>query len=301
MAQPNQEQHGPTPFPTLLNVPPKFSNLLETYSGIPKEAQKQHIVALRDRAYKLHPYPCLGRFRFANLDFSSHPLYETDVLPLLKSPSPQGNQRIFLDFGTCFGQDIRQLLLDGVPASAVYGSDIQPSFIDLGYEMFKDTGTIPRSHFLAPADAFDESPSNPLVTVDGKVNILHISAVFHLFLLDKQRILARRCLRLLDRKAGKCLILGAQTANEAAGEFRRVTGKLRYRHNAESWRDMWEQAADEDGGCRVTVQTVLQDPSAFPNGGGFSGSARAHLRADQTADMIEDGFRWSIFWIWVEF
>ena len=301
MDKPNQSKDGPMLIPTLPGMPTKFAHLLESYARIPKEAQLEHVVSLRNRAYKQHPYPCLGRFRFVDLDLSNHPLYNTDVLPLLKSPSSQDTQPVFLDFGTCLGQDIRQLLLDGVPATAIYGSDILPAFIDVGYELFKDENTFPRSHFLTPADAFDDSPSNPLTTLNGRVSILHISAVFHLFLLDRQRILARRCLRLLNRKAGKCLILGAQTANVNSGEYTRVTGKTRYRHNAESWHAMWEEAAREDGECRLTVEMILQDPFAASEGRGSSESVRAQMGHDKVTGLREDGFRWSTFWIWVDF
>ena len=296
-------------FRTLSKVPVKFATLLESYSGIPQAEQVKHITTLRDQALTAHPYPCLGRFRFLDLDLSKHPLYDTVLLPLLKAPADSGVEPLFLDFGTCLGQDIRQLISDGVSPTRLYGSDIEPAFIDLGYELFRDESKFPRSHFLVPADAFNDTPSNPLTQLDGRVTVLHISAVFHLFDLDKQEPLAQRCLKLLSQTApgGRCLVLGAQTANVVAGDYKRVTGRSRWRHNAESWREMWEEAARVHGGCKVEVESVLHDGAEAIKGRvqeGGSGAGAVAAEDGEPSKVIglqEEGFRWCVFWIWVEF
>ena len=288
-------------FRTLNKVPPKFAELLESYSGLPEAKQVEHVTTLRDQALTAHPYPCLGRFRFLDLDLSKHPLYDTVLLPLLKAPTKSGVEALFLDFGTCLGQDIRQLVSDGVSPARLFGSDIEPAFIDLGYELFKDENKFSRSHFLVSADAFDDSPSNPLTQLDGKVTVLHISAVFHLFGLDKQRPLAQRCLKLLNKTVGRCLVLGAQTANVVAGDYKRVTGRSRWRHNAESWREMWEEAAKVHGGCKVTVESVLHDGAEALKGRVQKDGEGEDSEPSKVIGLQEEGFRWCVFWVWVEF
>ncbi|KIW13187.1 hypothetical protein PV08_08374 [Exophiala spinifera] len=308
-------------------VPSDVSALLSSYSGIAPDKQNSHIVRVRDQAYATHPYPCLGRWRFLELDLSSHPLYQSDVLaPLIptRGHSSEGKPQrdgdddgrdswIFLDLGTCLGQDIRKLIYDGADPSRLYGADLKPEFIDAGYELFRDADKLPRDkHFIAPADVFDDSPSTELAAkCDGKVGILHISAVFHLFDLAAQRAMARRCLKLLDPRRGRVLLCGGQVGNVNPGEVARLTGKgSRFRHDERSWRDMWEGVVAEDAwrdkirgvevGCemegwidRIEMKTkgLVGDDGKAPGEG---------LRRKQIG-RVEDGFRWMKWWVWVDF
>lgn len=261
--------------PTLRSIPKGISTLLASYSSIAEEAQKEHITRIRDQAYTKHPYPCLGRWRFLDLDLSIHPLYYTDILPALKPYSDPESEPVseaaavklgivtkdqtwvFLDLGCCLGQDIRKLIFDGAEASRLRGADLRPEFIDLGYDLFGDRDRFPSSRFITPADVFDLSPSAPLAQLDGTVGILHVCAVFHLFDLAGQKALAHRVLRLLARNARgigqqqeksndstTALLVGAQTANVNPGEFERRPGdgQWKYRHNDASWRAFWEEA-----------------------------------------------------------
>lgn len=280
-------------------IPPSFSTLLEKYAEIPKEEQINHVLTLRNRAYSSHPYPCLGRFRFMDLDLSNHPLYP-DILKRLKSNS---QDELFLDFGCCIGQDIRKLLLDGAPAHKIYGSDLLPAFIDTGYELFRDVSTFPRDRFVAPADAFDESLDNPLTRFDGRITILHISAVFHLFGLEDQRKLARKCLKLLSHEK-KCWVLGGQTANVNAGEYARATGKMRWRHNSESWAKLWEEAANEYDGCVVKSNSTLKERQMSKQSSedqGKTTNGKAGAERSEVIGQYEEGFRWMVWWTEVEF
>ena len=317
-----------TSSPPLTSIP-KFSALLQSYSSIPPDQQLKHITTLRDRAYTHHPYPCLGRFRFLELDLALHPLYNTVLLPLLKSTSPP----VFLDLGCCLGQDVRKLLFDlgaiadGAARGNVYGADLKPEFIDVGYEMFLDGAKLPRTQFVAPADVFDESEGNALSVLDGKVGVLNCSAVFHLFGLEKQKLVARRCLRLLRREGlngedKKVLILGCQTANVNAGEYSRANGTVRVRHNEESWRKMWEEVIAEEE-WRVVVQgvevesqllevderrkrlkedkaqvTVEQQPAATTGGETEEADKK---KASERFGWLEEGFRWQTWSVWVTF
>lgn len=286
-------------------VPPSFSHLLSAYSDIPPNQQKSHIQMIRDRAYEHHKYPCLGRFRFLDLDMSAQLVYEK-VISLFRdshqvdtdpgsdsmgSEGEIGDGPIFLDLGCCIGQDLRKLLLDcpsSVPpspslTSRLYGADLLPDFIDAGYALFNDGAIMPRSQFIAPADVFDTFEGNALSRLDGKVNVLHAAAFFHLFDLEQQKMVARRCLRLLRRdgvdvgvaggssvpnetRAGDggtwnrtALIFGEQVGNVTAGHAARIsTGGSRYRHNEESWKRMWEEIAEEEEWKEVVKEVVVE-------------------------------------------
>ena len=62
----------------------------------------------RNRAWDIHPYPCLGQFRFLELNLSKR----VDVYPRLLSMIKKGGN--FMDIGCCLGQDLRKLIFDAV-------------------------------------------------------------------------------------------------------------------------------------------------------------------------------------------
>ncbi|KAJ9639269.1 hypothetical protein H2204_003880 [Knufia peltigerae] len=297
-------------------VPSDMSELLASYSGIPPAEQKDHILRVRDRAYATHPYPCLGRWRFLELDLSSHPLYKTDVLgPLVPSDKNKSttDSWLFLDLGCCLGQDVRKLIHDGADRERVRGADLKPEFIEMGYELFNDPDTLPRQkHFVSPADVFDQSPSANLAVCDGKVGILHASAVFHLFDLPGQKRMARRCLKLLDQRRGRVLLCGAQVGNVDPGEAPRVTTKgTRYRHDGDSWRRMWEEVVREDDvwaanirnvdvGCEME-EWVGRNEMETKGLVGDDGQAPGEGLKKRQIGRVEDGFRWMRWWVWIDF
>jgi SAM-dependent methyltransferase len=277
-------------------IPNDFAVLLETYSSIPRgSAQASHVKSLRDEAYKVHHYPCLGLYRFLNLSLSTHPLYKSHVLPLLKSPPKDTSdvelRPIFLDFGTCLGQDLRKLIYDGASPTLLYGSDVLPAFITLGYDLFRDRETFPPTHFLAPADAFDTSSDNALATLGGRCAIVHASAVFHLFNYPDQVLLAKRIVRLLQPRPGS-LILGHQNANKNCGEYPSRPGhrsETLFRHNEASWQGLWERVGREmSPKVRFRVKSALY-PYSIPEG----------VERPDSGQWRDEGFsrmRWEVWW-----
>lgn len=303
---------------SLSAIPPVTSTLLEEYSHVPQSKQIEHVLSLRNRAYKSHPYPCLGRFRFLELDLTEHPLYESYVLPslraagkLLELNSGSGKAEvqssntdgltaaaiqdpIFLDLGTCLGQDLRKLAFDGAPVSLLYGSDIEADFIETGYELFRDRSTFPASHFLCPANVFDNTPSNTLSVLDDRVSILQVSAVFHLFGLDKQRDVARRCLKLLKKDAGKeVLVLGGQAGAVSARMFSR-DGRDRFRHDEDSWRKMWDGVCAEPA-WKETVKSLKVEVWMSER------TSKEEADDKELEKMMGEGMRWMRFAVWVTF
>jgi hypothetical protein len=248
-------------------IPSSMAELLEQYSGIPAgEVQVEHVRRLRDRAYKEYQYPCLGLYRFLALALSSHPLYDNHVLPMLRGErdanhtTPKAPSRIFLDLGTCLGQDIRKLMFDGVPMDSVYGADILAEFVNIGYELFRDEQKLPRSHFLVPADVFDQS--SPLKEFDGKVDILHANSVFHLFNWDDQVTAAIRVAKLMRPIKGS-LILGSQVGHQDPGEVSSRPGRrsgTMYRHNEKSWERLWKKVGKEIGVSFAVKSSLVPHP-----------------------------------------
>ena len=297
-------------------LPPAISNLLSSYSDIPVSQQKEHITAVRDQAYKSYPYPCLGRWRFLELDLATHPLYHSDILPKLKESSGP----LFLDLGCCLGQDVRKLIFDGADPARLYGADLRPEFIDMGYKLFQDDTKFPKNvHFISPADVFDFSRESELSQkCDGKVGILHSTAVFHLFDWDQELKMASRCLQLVTRNHGRVLICGAQVGNIEAGEVPRYGGGSRYRHNEESWKRLWEEVLEKDPETRNKIKTIevhseleernfdrFREDTEAATAGGKSGNGDegqiGRNNEQRQVGSIEKGFRWMKWWVWIDF
>ncbi|KAI5862638.1 hypothetical protein GGS23DRAFT_610352 [Durotheca rogersii] len=290
-----------------------LADLLATYSGIPRDAQAAHIVRVRDEAYARFPYPCLGTFRFLDLDLAAHFGYAEHVLAPLLAPravgaeeeEEEGEGPLFLDLGTCFGQDLRRLAHDGVAAARLWASDIEPELVELGFRLFGDAGRLGRGRFLCPGDllAAADDAGDRLRELDGRVTILHATAVFHLFSLDEQRRAADRCLRLLRRDPARpALVIGAQVGSLTPGPFsrRNLSGNYihKYRHDARTWRDLWRDAAAappwRDLVARVDVESRLL---RRVHGQDADGDAvTTFVDADADTPIV-----WQMFEVWVTF
>jgi hypothetical protein len=237
---------------TIQTIPTAISDVLESYSGIPRDAQAEHIIKCRDAAYAKCPYPCIGNLRFLDFDLSLHPLYEEHVLAPLRKPCKTGEaEPLFLDLGTCFGQDVRKLVYDGALVDRLWASDIEQHLIDMGFKLFNDEAKLSRDHFLCPGDLLSSSSEDRLNILDDKVTILHLTAVFHLFTFEDQKKVADRCLRLLRKNSGApVLLLGMQVGSAVAGSFVRENVSAdfshKYRHNKESWESLWKEVTSGD-------------------------------------------------------
>jgi hypothetical protein len=81
------------------------------------------------------------------------------------------------------------------------------------------------------------------------MDVVYTGSFFHLFGHAQQVAAAKRCVQLLAPRAGS-LLVGRQVGNERAGEYV-VKGRRgeysRFRHNADSWRAMWERVGAETG------------------------------------------------------
>ncbi|KAI0406229.1 hypothetical protein F4802DRAFT_559862 [Xylaria palmicola] len=245
-------------YDTLRGVPKAMSELLSSYSGIPADQQIAHVSKLRDEAYARLPYPCVGTFRFLDLDLARHEAYREHVLgPLCRPAVPGRPEPLFLDCGCCMGQDVRKLVVDGAPPRRLWASDVEPRFIELGFELFRDGDKLPRDHFLCPGDVLagrgdspGDSPRDQLGVLDDKVTILHVSAVFHLFDLDDHKRVADRCLRLLRKDTGSpVLIVGAHMGARDPERVRHGvdvgTSGSRYLHSQASWEALWREVCGQ--------------------------------------------------------
>ncbi|KAJ5525833.1 hypothetical protein N7494_012483 [Penicillium frequentans] len=155
----NATRHQQWYDPDKEEVNPEISDLLEKYSNIPSTKVVKHVDEIdihdlrhnlisgrfqRARDFAANPYPCIGHYRFLNLTLLTHLHYQI-IFAKLKS----NTSAIYIDIGCCFGQDLRQLVHDGIPSSQLIGLDIEGSLMDLGYELFCDRETLESKFMVA--------------------------------------------------------------------------------------------------------------------------------------------------------
>ncbi|KAI1504525.1 hypothetical protein F5X99DRAFT_371300 [Biscogniauxia marginata] len=290
---------------TLTTVPRDISEILSAYSNIPKEEQAAHILRLRDKAFTRFPYPCIGNLRFLYLQLASHRSYQDHVLSPLKEPSLNGEpEPLFLDLGSCFGQDVRKLAFDGALVHRLWASDIEPELIDLGFQMFNDADKLPRSHFLCPGNLLADSPDDRLKALDDKVTILHMTAVFHLFTLEEQKRVAHRCLQLLRKSFVKpVLILGGQAGSITARDAQRqnVTQEYshKYRHNERSWQELWSDVCGKPE-WKDKIKSLKVESKLFRRI--VVDEAKGSIIFKELDDDHNDGqMLWHMFEVWITF
>ncbi|KAL2012671.1 hypothetical protein VTN00DRAFT_196 [Thermoascus crustaceus] len=217
--------------------------LFVKYGGVPAEDVERHICDVRDRAWKVLPYPCIGLFTFLHFTLARHPSYGR-VLELLRPASQKLNSTEststdiqnpprFLDLACCFGQDIRKLVHDGIPPSVVYGTDIEKEYLDLGFELFGDRDKFPDpdSQFFAAdlfaADAANNSDPGTEAAAsvwrehEGKFAVIQAGNFLHLFDYDTQLRACCLIARLLDPNPGS-MIVGGQMGSSNPREISRT-------------------------------------------------------------------------------
>jgi SAM-dependent methyltransferase len=215
---------------------PDTRDLFEKYSKVPSTEVVAHIKHVRDEAFKIYPYPCLGNWGFLNFTIGKGPAYQ-EALYRIKT----GEQ--FLDLGCCMGQDVRKLVHDGAPSENMYASDLKANFWDFGYDMFLDKSSL-KTQFIE-ADIFDAN--SELEQLDGKINIVNAASFFHLWDWDAQVKAATRVVKLLKPTSGS-MIVGRQGAKAEAGSFAHLSKEqTAFWHNPESWSKMWKQVGDKTG------------------------------------------------------
>ncbi|KAH7384967.1 hypothetical protein BKA64DRAFT_748443 [Cadophora sp. MPI-SDFR-AT-0126] len=234
--------------PKFENLNPAARELLEVYSKIPPAEVEEHVYKMRDEAWAVFPYPCIGEFHFLDLAITSSPSYPS-ILERLKS----GNET-FLDLGCCFGQELRKLAHDGAVQSNLYACDLRGEFFEMGYRLFRDQETL-KSTFIE-ADIFDDTSA--LFDLEEKVDILYAASFLHLFGYERQVEVCRTLVRLVKGRKGS-LILGRQVGCVVAGEEVQSTNEegLMFRHSEESFVRMWERVGGETG-TRWRVECELK-------------------------------------------
>ncbi|KAI2636630.1 hypothetical protein GGS21DRAFT_512382 [Xylaria nigripes] len=246
-------------------------NFLIDYSGISGEDVDQHVYRMRDRLWDIYPHACVSRFRFASLSFATDAYYQAVLNRLLQASKKKSDGKLrLLDVGCCVGQVLRKLTLDGVDSSRLYGLDIEPRFLEIGYELFQDRdkfrGTFLVGDPLAPGDGDPR-----LGTLDGKMTFIHAGSFFHLFTWNDQLRVATRMVRFLDTTQRDIMIFGRHVGTMLPRENGMAGSDKVYLHNADSWQKLWNEVGERTG---TKWKATMTPTGTIENAGGAESSLR---------------------------
>lgn len=128
-----------------------------------------------------------------------------------------------------------------IPLTQLYGFDLEPAFIDLGYELFCDRDKLRAT--MMSGDVFT-APSSPegknLTELKGKMDIIHAAYLLHSWGWDDMVIAAKRLVTLTRKEPGSLVVDDLGSLDP--GKYPMLTRKVyNYRHEEESMERFWKQ------------------------------------------------------------
>jgi len=206
----------------------------------------------RSKAFAICAYACIGQLRFLNTRLAHHPSYSTVLARLQAGAS-------FLDAGCCFAQELRYLVREGIPSTQLSGFDLEPRFIDFGYDLFRDRNrfkaTLLAGDVLAEPGSLESGGLDGLV---GKMDVVFASSFLHLWDWTDMKAVAKRLVAFTRKEPG-AVVLGRQLGSLTPGSYSMPTrGGSNYRHNVESMQKFWVEVGKETE-SRWEVEGGLQE------------------------------------------
>ncbi|KAK2610136.1 hypothetical protein N8I77_003590 [Diaporthe amygdali] len=238
---------------------PEFRQLVTEYARVKPEHVETHVQAVRDKAWRVAPFPCVGSYLFAELALFKHPAYPEILNRLATDPSS-----VYLEVGCGLAQDIRKLIADGAPAASLRGTDLQAGLMACGHDLFHDSEALPlatdsgelQGRTFVAANFLDDSDASALRAWEGGADFVHASMFLHCFELPAQVRACKRIVALLRSRPGSLLVgrsggvslaAGGPREEEPKGPLGRIGGVKRtnYLHDVGSFKSMWEQVGRE--------------------------------------------------------
>jgi SAM-dependent methyltransferase len=155
-----------------------------------------------------------------------------------------------LDLGCGLGQNMRKLLVDGVPAAQLAGADVSAGLIACGHEYFRDADRWQCEMYIG--NLFD-AQARINHEASGRYDVIWAAMVYHLWAWDGQLKACIQTARLMKEKPGSFLFgwqLGATPAvvqKKLSLGWRRGTYINMFRHDEESFRKLWKEVTHETG------------------------------------------------------
>lgn len=247
----------------------RFRELLEKYSKVPPDEVVSEIFKIREKAWAIANYPCIGHFMYLPMrEFDGNNNTEMyKAIDRLKAP---GSQDTFLEIGGFLFHTLRRLVYEGVDSTRLYGTDLHAEFFELGYQQFRDRETLKSTFVTADlllSDAEYEASAVPK-TLDGNISLIHATNFFHLFTWDAQIRICERIVRFFRRGLSAdtpAVLFGFHAGSLTPGEYQ-VGGTIPvFLHGEDTFQSLWDEVGKKTGtNWKVSMQaTTGTEP--YPN------------------------------------
>jgi hypothetical protein len=215
---------------------PPITSSVETffanYASIPSSLLREHLITVRERAWNKFNYPCLGRWSFLDFSIQQSSIYE-EIVNKCKTEGAT-----VIDFGCCLGQDVRKLIYDGVSIDQIRGYELDPFFIEQGYELFQDGEIMKKKKIFNSNDIFDDQFLENVKPAD----YVYVGSFIHLFDAEKQKDVCRR-LTHLSKNAITGRQVGSLVPEERSNRLESTERKMMW-HSPESFSQMWNEVTN---------------------------------------------------------
>ncbi|KAH7014230.1 uncharacterized protein B0I36DRAFT_369209 [Microdochium trichocladiopsis] len=237
------------------------ADLLNKYSRIPPDQQLEHIHKIRDQAWDIRVYPCIGIGAFLDPQLRLDPLYPT-IIETLR------NGGTLIDVGTFIGHDLRRLAYDGdIPTDKLYGIDIV-DWEAVGYDFFRDKDTFQGTFIqadilsgsLAEVRGTDSAKQQALARLtEDKADVVFISQVLHQWDWEGQ-VHAASNLAAGFSKVGTLIMGNQMGTTQGAREvgLDALDGAKAWRHDAQSIARMFEEDVAARTGTKWEAQARVK-------------------------------------------
>lgn len=177
--------------------------------------------------------------RFLSFNLSRMPFWSR-VLERLRADASSG----FLDAGCCFGQEVRFLADQGIAGNQLFGCDLEQVFIDLGYRLFRDKDRLQAMFVVGDlsADEVHINDSEIAQKLNGMIDIVFASSLFHMWDWDTQFKVATHLVKICRQKSG-IMITGRQMGSVQGDHYTMAgmkDGAVHYRHDPETMQRFWD-------------------------------------------------------------
>lgn len=228
------------------------------------EKLRSHIINLWLLCKKTyHSYRCIERMMFLNPRLPKHFAYQTFIKILKESDK---SKKKFLDLGCCFGQEVRQLILEGIPTNSITAADIHDGYWNVGREFFMDNLSHLSTRLDGVTTIFDDFAQKYPLPVDATNRIVDsltnnfdaiiCQMVFHVLTKEQTENLVRRMCSMIGK--GGVLIGSCVGSKEEACSWG-VTPKRDGVRYLQSMKSLFELLS-ENGFEGVEVKEIQINP-----------------------------------------
>ncbi|RAL08852.1 class I SAM-dependent methyltransferase [Aspergillus homomorphus CBS 101889] len=216
---------------------PASQFVFNRWSGIADTDLPAHLHRIRDRAWPVGKYPCIGQWMFLLPGLAAFPEFPS-ILHLVRQP-----QATVLDLACGLGQDLRLLAAhaDGAPTERWWAIDLEPRLWELGYELFRDRDRMAAQFVAGDFRTMAATAGSPLGPLCGCVDVVIANQFIHLFDRADQREVIKRIIAL--SKPGT-MVVGFQQGRRQPREDARPWGTMFF-HNRDSFVALWESIQRE--------------------------------------------------------